>query len=94
MKFKTQIKIMGAKAFDGSVDGTQHDFTKLFVETALSENAGVGFATVEYKWGRAENFDTIKNMSFPFEATAEMEIVTTGSRQSTIIRSIAPVKGA
>lgn len=92
MKFKTQIKITGAKAFDGSVDGTQHDFTKLFVETALSENAGVGYATVEYKWGHAGNFEQIKHMNFPFEAVAEMEIVTTGSRQSTIIRNISPLK--
>lgn len=94
MKFTTQIKVTGAKVFNDLIDGTHHDFTKIFVETALSESSGVGFATVEYKWGNSLNFEHIKNMSFPFDALADMEIVTTGSRQSTIIHSIKPVKGA
>lgn len=94
MKFTTEVTITGAKQYNNSIDGVKHDFTKLFVMTELSDQSGVGQATVEYKWGTSDNYKKIQDKDFPFLAKASMEIVTTGTRQSTIIHDITPVAPA
>ncbi|WP_151974993.1 hypothetical protein [Acinetobacter junii] len=91
MKFTTEVTITGAKQYNNSIDGVKHDFTKLFVMTELSDQSGVGQATVEYKWGTSDNYKKIQDKDFPFLAKASMEIVTTGTRQSTIVHDITPV---
>lgn len=91
MKFQTTAVITGAKSYNNTVDGTPHNFTKLYVMTDLSEQSGYGSATVEYKWGLSDNLNKIANQQFPFEAKIDMEIVTTGSRQTTIIHNVTPV---
>ena len=91
MKFTTDVTITGVKQFNNSIDGVQHNFTKLFVMTDLSDQSGVGQATVEYKWGTSENYKKIQDKEFPFAAKAAMEIVTTGTRQSTIVHDNTPI---
>ncbi|MDH1915125.1 hypothetical protein N5D81_03675 [Acinetobacter junii] len=91
MKFTTEVTITGAKQYNNLIDGVKHDFTKLFVMTELSDQSGVGQATVEYKWGTSDNYKKIQDKDFPFLAKASMEIVTTGTRQSTIVHDITPV---
>ena len=91
MKFTTEVTITGAKQYNNVIDGVKHDFTKLFVMTELSDQSGVGQATVEYKWGTSDNYKKIQDKDFPFAAKASMEIVTTGTRQSTIVHDITPV---
>ncbi|MEL4297701.1 hypothetical protein [Acinetobacter ursingii] len=91
MKFTTEVTITGAKQYNNMIDGVKHDFTKLFVMTELSDQSGVGQATVEYKWGTSDNYKKIQDKDFPFLAKASMEIVTTGTRQSTIVHDITPV---
>lgn len=94
MKFTTEVTVTGAKQYNNVIDGVKHDFTKLFVMTELSDQSGVGQATVEYKWGTSDNYKKIQDKDFPFLAKASMEIVTTGTRQSTIIHDITPVAPA
>ncbi|NCU24856.1 hypothetical protein DZC41_15735 [Acinetobacter haemolyticus] len=91
MKFTTDVVITGAKSYNNTIDGVPHNFTKLFVMTDLSDQSGVGQATVEYKWGTSDNYKKIQDKDFPFTAKAAMEIVTTGTRQSTIVHDITPV---
>lgn len=91
MKFTTEATITGAKSYNNVIDGVQHNFTKLFVMTDLSDQSGLGAATVEYKWGTADNIQKISHQQFPFNAKVDMEIVTTGSRQTTIIHNVTPV---
>lgn len=91
MKFTTEATITGAKSYNNTIDGVAHNFTKLFVLTDLSDQSGVGKATVEYKWGSSENIKKIQDLDFPVNAKIQMEIVTTGSRQTTIIHEVTPV---
>lgn len=91
MKFTTESLITGAKAYNNTIDGVQHNFTKLFVMTDLADQSGVGAATVEYKWGSADNFKKIIDLDFPLKAKLSMEIVTTGTRQTTIIHDVTPM---
>ena len=91
MKFTAEVTVTGAKQYNNVIDGVKHDFTKLFVMTELSDQSGVGQATVEYKWGTSDNYKKIQDKDFPFLAKASMEIVTTGTRQSTIVHDITPV---
>ena len=62
MKFTTESVITGAKYYNNTVDGVQYNFTKVFVMTDLADQSGIGAATVEYKWGTADN---IKNRASP-----------------------------
>ena len=91
MKFKTNTTVRGAVTFNDTVDGTRHDFTKIFVDVDLSEQRGIGSCTVEYKWGVADNIKKIQELKFPFEAELSMEIVTTGNKQLTIVHDVKPL---
>lgn len=91
MKFTTEAVITGAKCYNNTVDGVLHNFTKVFVMTDLAEQSGFGAATVEYKWGSSENIKKIQDMNFPFNAKIALEIVTTGTRQTTIIHDVTPL---
>lgn len=91
MKFISEAVITGAKSYNNTVDGVLHNFTKLFVMTDLAEQSGFGAATVEYKWGSSENIKKIQDMNFPFKAKIAFEIVTTGTRQTTIIHDVTPL---
>ena len=89
MKFTTEAVVTGAKQFNQAIDGIEHNFTKLFVMTDLSDQSGVGSATVEYKWGTSDNYKKIQDLNFPFNAKISMEIMTTGTLQRIIIYDVA-----
>jgi hypothetical protein len=54
---------------------------------------GIGAATVEYAYGTSDEFDKFKHLaaSFPLECDAEIEIITNGRVQNTIITALRPV---
>lgn len=96
MKFTSTIKVTGMKCSKGMMDnGQSFDSTKVFVETDLdaSKDTAFGSATAEYALGKAEEFQKYKHLagSGPFMAVAEMEIVTNGKTQKTVIHSLRPV---
>ncbi|MEC8567747.1 MAG: hypothetical protein VXY56_05580 [Pseudomonadota bacterium] len=88
MRHSSQLTLLGAKAYNDSIEGTAHDFTKLFAVMSVSESSGIGFATVELKWGDSKNMDKLKGLQFPLNVTALIEQVTTGTRITTIIRDL------
>lgn len=99
MKFTSTIKVTGMKFSKGTMDnGQAFDSTKVFVETELdsSKDTAMGTACAEYGLGKAEEYQKYKHLagSFPFMAVAEMEIVTNGKTQKTIVHSLRPVDGA
>lgn len=99
MKFTSMVKVTGMKFSKGKMDnGTEFDSTKVYVETELdsSKDTAMGTACAEYGLGKAEEYQKYKHLAgaFPFMATAEMEIVTNGKTQKTIIHSLRPVEGA
>lgn len=99
MQFQSKIKVLGMKANKGSMDnGQTYDSTKVYVETPLDEskNNAKGFAVAEYTLGLSNEFERFKTMSFPFEANATFELVTTGKMQKTQMVALvaAQAKGA
>lgn len=98
MKFTSTIKVTGMKFSKGKMDnGTEFDSTKVYVETELdsSKETAMGTACAEYGLGKADEYQKYKHLagSLPFMAQAEMEIVTNGKTQKTIIHSLKPVDG-
>lgn len=99
MKFISTIKVTGMKFSKGQMDnGQAFDSTKVFVETDLDSSKGtaMGTATAEYNLGKAEEYQKYAHLadSLPFMAAAEMEIVTNGKTQKTVIHSLKPVETA
>jgi len=99
MKFTSTIKVTGMKFSKGTMDnGQAFDSTKVFVETELdsSKDTAMGTACAEYGLGKAEEYQKYKHLadSFPFMALADMEIVTNGKTQKTVIHSLRPVESA
>lgn len=99
MKFTSTIKVTGMKFSKGMMDnGQSFDSTKVFVETELdgSKDAAMGTACAEYGMGKADEFQKYKHLSgsLPFMAVAEMEIVTNGKTQKTVIHSLKPIDAA
>lgn len=96
MKFTSTIKVTGMKFSKGVMEnGQAFDSTKVFVETDLdaSKDTAFGTATAEYGLGKADEYQKYKHLagSGPFMAVAEMEIVTNGKTQKTVIHSLRPV---
>lgn len=99
MKITSTIKVTGMKFSKGTMDnGQAFDSTKVFVETMLdaSKDTAMGTACAEYGLGKAEEYQKFKHLAnaFPFMAIAEMEMVTNGKTQKTIIHSLKPVDAA
>lgn len=100
MKFTTRITVTGMKRSKGVIadSGMAYDSTKVYALTDLDDRKGngIGSATVEYAYGTSEEFDKFKHLanSFPLEFEADVEIVTSGASQKTIITGLRPVARA
>lgn len=88
MKFQTEVTVTGMKPSKGDFEGTSYDSTKVYVETELSP--GKGSATVEYTFGKSDEYAKFEHLPFPFVAVADMEIVTSGKAQKTVITGLKP----
>lgn len=94
MKFQSDVKVLGMKASKGTMEnGTAFDSTKVYTETPLDESKGTakGFASAEFTLGTAAEFDKFRHLPFPFDAVAELEIVSNGKTQKTVMHSLKPV---
>lgn len=97
MIFPVTLKVLGMKASKGEMDnGQAYDSTKVYTETALDESKGnaKGFASAEYNLGLASEFEKYKHLEYPFMARCEIEMVTNGKTQKTVLRSCVPVEAA
>jgi hypothetical protein len=96
MKFKQTLTITGMKASKGEFEGTSFDSTKVYAMTDMDESKGnaKGFATVEYGFAKADEFEKFKALKFPFQAECEMEFVTSGKAQKMMLHSVTPIAPA
>ncbi|RUP27723.1 MAG: hypothetical protein EKK45_13695 [Curvibacter sp.] len=97
MKFQSEITVYGMKASKGVLDnGMAYDFTKVYTLVDMDQRKGdaAGQAAAEYRFNDSAEFQKYKHLPFPFKATAEFEIVTSGSLQSTIMTGLKPVSHA
>ncbi len=95
MKFTTEIKVAGIKKSKGTLEnGNAYDSTKIYVETDLDDSKGTakGCATVEYPFGTSAEYEKYAHLTFPFLASATLEIVTTGKVQKTQLVELKPIK--
>lgn len=93
MKINQQLTITGMKSSKGEFEGTAYDSTKVYAMTDMDETKGnaKGFATVEYPFGKSDEFEKFKQLPYPFKADCEMEFVTSGKAQKMILLSIKPL---
>lgn len=93
MKINQVLTITGMKASKGEFEGTGYDSTKVYAMTDMDETKGnaKGYATVEYGFSKADEFEKYKHLTFPFKADCEMEFVTSGKAQKMILLSVKPV---
>lgn len=80
MQIKSQFLVLGAKAFNGEVEGKRYDSTTLFVVMDVSERSGtaVGQNVVEMKFGKSDEFDKLKGLPFPIQAELSLNLTTKG----------------
>jgi len=92
MKFQSEVNVLGMKGSKGEFEGTKYDSTKVYVETSLDDSKGTakGVSTIEYSFGTADEYDKFKHLTFPFVAVADMEIMTTGKAQKTVMTGLKP----
>lgn len=93
MKFTAQIIVIGAKSSKGEMEGTPYDHTSIFTTTQLDakNDDAMGSAGDSYRFGKSDNFQKLKGIPCPFQATAEFEIVTTGKISRTIMLDLKPL---
>lgn len=95
MKFNAKLHITGMKASKGNLeDGTAYDSTKVYSLNELDSSKGnaKGMASAEYGFGKSDQFEQFKHLPFPFVADCELELVTNGRTQKTVLHSIKPVQ--
>nr|WP_316644049.1 hypothetical protein [uncultured Roseateles sp.] len=94
MKFQAQVQVVGMKASKGTLDdGGVYDSTKVYALVDLDATKGnaVGQAAAEYNIGLSGELDKYKHLPFPFVAMADMEIVTNGKTQKTVVHALRPI---
>lgn len=93
MKFNTNIQVIGVRKFNDTIDGKPFDFCKVRALVPVDEANGneKGFNVVEYPYGEASNIALFAGLTFPFPATAELEIAMKGKNQIVNLISFKPV---
>lgn len=94
MQFQQRVTVTGVKKSKGVLDnGQSYDSTKAFVVLPMDGSKGdaVGSSAEPFNIGTSEVFDAWSRQTFPVEADATMEIVTSGTTTRVQIRSIVPV---
>lgn len=96
MKINQAMTITGMKSSKGDFEGTSYDSTKVYAMTNMDETKGnaKGFATVEYGFGKSDEYDKFKDLAFPFKADCELDFVTSGKAQKMILTAIKPTAAA
>ncbi|MBS1197472.1 MAG: hypothetical protein H6R18_1257 [Proteobacteria bacterium] len=84
MEVKSQMLVLGAKFFKGTVEGSQsHDFTKLFVSMPVSEKEAetygkCGCDAIEMRFGLSDEYHKLKHLTFPVQAELSLKLTTDG----------------
>jgi hypothetical protein len=94
MKFQSNIRVVGMKASKGTLDdGTVYDSTKVYalVDMDASKGNALGQCSSEFTLGKSDELRKFEKQPFPFDALADMEIVTNGKTSKTVMHGLKPV---
>lgn len=94
MKFQTQVTVIGMKRSKGQLENGQlYDSTKVYALTDLDDSKGdaKGQFGAEFNMGTSEEYAKYSGLGFPFQASAEMEIIGNGKTSKTVMVSLKPV---
>ena len=97
MKFTQVIHVVGMKSSKGTLEnGNGYDSTKVYalVDLDASKGTAKGMAGSEFNLGTSTEYDKYKHLPFPFEAEADMEIVTNGKLTKTVMHGLKPTARA
>ena len=90
------ITLVGAKATDWKAeDGRHYDYVNLFgiIPMDTSQGNAVGQGVAEFKWQDSRNLVQLQGRKFPFEATLELDMVSTGrTTKQVLVNVILPPK--
>lgn len=96
MSQKMIITLVGAKATDWKAeDGRHYDYVNLFgiIPMDTSQGNAVGQGVAEFKWQDSRNLVQLQGRKFPFEATLELDMVSTGrTTKQVLVNVILPPK--
>ena len=96
MSQKMIITLVGAKATDWKAeDGRHYDYVNLFgiIPMDTSQGNAVGQGVAEFKWQDSRNLVQLQGRKFPFEATLELDMVSTGRTiKQVLVNVILPPK--
>jgi len=95
MEIKASLLVLGAKSFNGDVEGKKYDSTTLFVVMDVSERTGssVGQNVVEMKFGTSDEFQKMKHLPFPCQAELGLRLTTKGYEVASF-KALTPAKPA
>ncbi|MEW6706473.1 MAG: hypothetical protein ACOY7P_19130 [Pseudomonadota bacterium] len=97
MQFTTRLIVVGLKRSKGQLDnGQAYDSTKAYVLTNMDTRKGDarGQAVAEYSIGESTEFEKFAHVPLPFEADADVELVSNGKTQKTVVHALRPVSAA
>lgn len=95
MQFKSQILVLGAKSSKGDFNGKPYDSTTVYYQVDLQEGENfVGSVGESIKWGKSDNLEKLKGLTFPLLCDVVIQVVSNGNNTSNVLLDLKPVKGA
>ena len=91
MSQQMKVTIVGAKATDWKADdGRHYDHVTLFALIPMDTSGGnaVGQGAAEFKWQDSRNLVQLQGRKFPFEATLELDLVSTGRSTKQVLTNV------
>ena len=91
MSQQMKVQLVGAKATDWKADdGRHYDHVTLFALIPMDTTAGnaVGQGVAEFKWLDSRNLVQLQGRKFPFEATLELDMVSTGRATKQVLTNV------
>ena len=91
MSQQMKVNLVGAKATDWKADdGRHYDHVTLFALIPMDNTQGnaVGQGVAEFKWQDSRNLVQLQGRKFPFEATLELDFVSTGRGQKQVLTNV------
>lgn len=91
MSQQLKVTLVGAKSTDWkSEDGRHYDHVTLFgiIPMDTSQGNAVGQGVAEFKWQDSRNLVQLQGRKFPFEATLELDLVSTGRTTKQVLTNV------
>lgn len=86
-----KVTLVGAKSTDWKADdGRHYDYVTLFALIPMDTSQGnaVGQGAAEFKWQDSRNLVQLNGRKFPFEATLELDLVSTGRSTKQVLTNV------